>query len=117
MNQQSKSPIDLEQLNQISEGDIEFEIEVLQAYAEDIHQRIDLVSEAIANNDHGQIMRLTHHIKGSSSNVGAWQMEALAVQLEKLAQSQNLANTSEIIDNMIREIQSIEQFIIERSKS
>lgn len=117
MNQQSNCPIDLELLNEISLGDIAFEIEVLQVYVEDIMPRIDKAREAIANNDYEQIMSANHHIKGASSNVGAWQMLALAVQLEKLDRVSDLASIpelSEIVDNMIKEMQAIEQFIIER---
>ncbi len=117
MNQQSNCPIDLELLNEISLGDIAFEIEVLQVYVEDIMPRIDKAREAIANNDYEQIMSANHHIKGASSNVGAWQMLSLAVQLEKLDRVLDLASIPElsgIVDNMIKEMQAIEQFIIER---
>ncbi len=52
MNQQPPdSPVNLEQLNQISEGDIEFEIEVLHVYVEDVSQRIEKIHDAITRDD------------------------------------------------------------------
>lgn len=115
MDQQSNIPIDLEQLNQISEGDLEFEIEVLQAYVEDILQRIEKIREAIANNDRIQMMREAHHIKGASSNVGALQIQALAIQLEKLEQSQRSEELLKIIDAMLEKMKDVELFITEMS--
>lgn len=111
MNQQTDSPIDLEQLNQISEGDIEFEIEVLQVYMEDVLQRIEKSREAIANSDSLQIIKEAHHIKGSSSNVGALQMRDLALQIEGLNLNQDLEKVSEILDSMRVKIQAVDSFI------
>ena len=114
MNQELNSPIDLKQLNQISDADIEFEIEVLRVYIEDVVERIDKIRKEITTNDRSQIMREAHHIKGASSNVGAWQIQALAMQIEKLDQYQ-LEEATEIIDDMLKKMKAVEQFIEEKS--
>ena len=114
MNQELNSPIDLKQLNQISDGDIEFEIEVLRVYIEDVVERIGKIRKEITTNDRSQIMREAHHIKGASSNVGAWQIQALAMQIEKLDQYQ-LEEATEIIDDMLKKMKAVEQFIEEKS--
>ena len=115
MNQQSDSPINLEQLNQISEGDAAFEIEVLQVYIEDIAQRIGKLRDAIASNDWAEIMSEAHHLKGSSGNVGAFQIQMLAIQLEKLNHAQDSGKASEIIDDMLVIMKAVELFIDEKS--
>ena len=116
MNQLSNSPIDPEQLNQISEGDIEFEVEVLQVYVEDASQRINKIREAIAIQDYNQIRRQAHHIKGSSSNVGAMQMRLFAVQLEELGENQDSEKVLTISEQMLAQMQAIEQFIITKAE-
>jgi len=115
MNQKSNLPINLDQLHQISEGDIEFEIEVLQVYVEDVLQRIEIIRQAIANKDYTQIMKEAHHVKGSSSNVGALQMRDLAVQLEDLNLDQELAKAPNILEDMLVKMQAVEDFIAEKS--
>ncbi|MEI6330133.1 MAG: Hpt domain-containing protein [Pseudanabaena sp. ELA645] len=117
MNQLSKSPIDVEQLHQISEGDIEFEVEVLQVYVEDISQRIDKVREAIAIQDYTQIKKQAHHIKGSSSNVGAVQMRVFAIQLEELEENQASEEVVPISEHMLEEMQAIKQFILSKAET
>jgi len=113
MNQQVP-PIDLEQLNQISEGDLEFEVEVLQVYTEDVTQRIGIIREALATSNSSQIMKEAHHIKGSSSNVGALQLRSLAIQLESLELQQEQAKALEILDAMTSAMQHIDLFINEK---
>ena len=113
MSQQLNHAIDLVQLNQISEGDIEFEIEVLQVYVEDVLQRITIIREAIALSDRPQIMAEAHHIKGSSSNVGAIPIKALAVQLEDLHPEQYSDSMLEITDDMRENLKAVELFITE----
>ncbi|MFM7601079.1 MAG: Hpt domain-containing protein [Pseudanabaena sp.] len=114
MNQQPDSPVNLEQLSQISEGDIEFEIEVLQVYVEDVSQRIEKIRDAITKDDWSKIMSEAHHLKGSSANVGALRIQTLAGQLEKLDQAQGREKTLEIINNTLVEIQAVELFIQEK---
>ncbi|MBD2179063.1 Hpt domain-containing protein [Pseudanabaena sp. FACHB-1998] len=108
------SPIDLDQLNQISEGDLEFEVEVLQVYIEDVMQRITIIGEAIATSDLSPIMKEAHHIKGSSSNVGALQMRNLAIQLEGINFPQDHDKALEILGAMPVAMQDIEIFVNEK---
>ncbi len=117
MTQQSNSAIDLEQLNRISEGDIEFEIEILQVYVEDTLPRIGEIRKAIANSDRAQFLRSMHHIKGASSNVGAIQMLALVKKIEKLDQGlpQDSGQSLEIITDMLEELQAVKLFVVEKS--
>jgi len=110
MNQKSESCINLKQLHQISEGDIEFEIEILQVYVEDVSQRLEKVREAIDGNDWSIIMAEAHHIKGSSGNVGAFQVESLAIQLEKLNHLQDAEAALKIINDMFTNIKAVELF-------
>jgi len=115
MTHQPESPVNLEQLHQISEGDIEFEIEVLQVYVEDISQRLDKIRAEIIGNKWSQIMGEAHHLKGASSNVGAFQVQTLALQLEVLNQSQDSEKALGLIDEMFLRLKEVELFIAEKS--
>ena len=117
MSQLPKHLLDLEQLHQISEGDIEFEIEVLQVYVEDVSQRLGIIRESCLSGDRTPLMAEAHHVKGSSSNVGALPIRDLAAQIEKLGKSDDLSQVSEEISNLIDQIlaliRQIEEFVIE----
>ncbi|WP_103669331.1 Hpt domain-containing protein [Pseudanabaena sp. BC1403] len=114
MNHQPESPVNSEQLSQISEGDIEFEIEVLQVYVEDVSQRLNKMRDEIISNDWSQIMGEAHHLKGASSNVGALQIQILAQQLEELNHSQDSEKALKIIEEMFLKLKAVELFITEK---
>ncbi|MDQ6809374.1 MAG: Hpt domain-containing protein [Verrucomicrobiota bacterium] len=54
-----------------------------------------------------QLAIIAHTLKGSSSNFGAQQMEALCVQLEDLGRRQVTAGAREIIDAIEHEFFSV----------
>jgi len=110
MSQSPNSPINLEQLKQISEGDIKFEIEVLQAYVEDNSKRIEGIREAIAAKHYLGVTQAAHHIKGASGNVGATRLIDLSIRLEKM-QPQELDLVNEIVNQMLEAMQDVKIFL------
>ncbi|PSB02647.1 Hpt domain-containing protein [Merismopedia glauca] len=89
--------IDWYQLSQLSEGNSEFELELLQMFTEDVPIYIEEIKTALANQDLVTLNRVAHQIKGSSGNVGAKKIESLAAELEKVS----LDNSSELIREII----------------
>ena len=79
-----------EHLHQLSEGNREFELELLQMFVEDTQTHLETLEVAIATNDCQQVMRAAHHLKGSSGNAGVTAMYISAEKLEQLADRQQL---------------------------
>lgn len=107
MNLQDNSPINLEHLRQLSDGDAEFELELLQVFVEDTQSHLEAARNAIATNDCKTIEREVHQIKGASANVGAQVMQVLALELEKQAQKQELINPTEIISQLEQHLSQV----------
>jgi CheY-like chemotaxis protein len=84
-------PIDIDLLNEFSQGDYEFVKQLLQNFVRSVQENIVILQSAIATNDILTILHLAHQIKGSSGNIGANQISQLAIQLEQLARQKNLA--------------------------
>jgi HPt (histidine-containing phosphotransfer) domain-containing protein len=74
--------LNLEHLQQISEGCPDFERELLEIFIEDSRHHLQVLQQAIATLNSRQIYQTAHHIKGSSANVGASRMQAIAASLE-----------------------------------
>jgi HPt (histidine-containing phosphotransfer) domain-containing protein len=74
--------LNLEHLQQISEGCSEFERELLEIFLEDSRHHLQVLQQAIAALNSRQIYQTAHHLKGSSANVGASRMQAIAATLE-----------------------------------
>lgn len=74
-------------LNQISDGNREFERELLQVLLEILPPRLESLEQFVLQKDNEGIRQEAHFIKGSSGSTGAELMEKLAAQVEKQAQS------------------------------
>ncbi|NJK35396.1 MAG: Hpt domain-containing protein [Oscillatoriales cyanobacterium SM2_2_1] len=106
-------PIDLKSLRQISEGDINFELELLSVYLEDAKTHLAQLQAAHAAQNYVQLGQEAHYFKGSSSNIGAIPMQTLAAELEDLCLHPNPCQ--ERIDTLARaillELEAIGEFI------
>ncbi|MGK7913819.1 MAG: Hpt domain-containing protein [Synechococcus sp.] len=74
-------------LANISEGDREFELELLEAYIEDAGHCLQEIETALTAAGWQQLGAVAHQLKGASGNVGAIQMMELCAQLEEEARN------------------------------
>ncbi|MEH2448104.1 MAG: response regulator [Nostoc sp.] len=104
-------PIDWERLHQLSENNLEFELELLQIFVEDIQPRLEVIRIAIATHDFDQIARQAHQIKGASANVGATTMHLAAEKLEQLAYNQERRGTTNFVSELEEFVKRVQKFL------
>ena len=80
--------MNLERLEEVSGGDLEFQQDLLQAYFEDMAIEREHLQQAIATEDLPAIAHHAHTIKGASSNVGCSSIQETAAILEQKARQQ-----------------------------
>jgi HPt (histidine-containing phosphotransfer) domain-containing protein len=85
----------LRQLNPDDGG--EFLREIVGIYIEDTPLRIAELRKTLASGDTTAFARAAHTIKGSSSNVGAQALRAVAERLEKMARSEGLGGVDHLL--------------------
>ena len=107
--------IDLEHLETICGGDLEFEQEVLQMFVEDTVENLEAARQALGKSDCEGLGHQAHQIKGSSANVGATSITAIAARLEAQARQNSLANASEMIDTLTELLDQVRIFMRNRS--
>ena len=81
-------PLDVEKLKILSDGDMDFALQLLQIYYDDCLPYLQSLREGIATHHYGQIYEAAHYLVGSSSNIGATQILSAARQIELLSRSQ-----------------------------
>jgi HPt (histidine-containing phosphotransfer) domain-containing protein len=107
-------PIDLEYLQQLSDSDTEFELELLQIYLEDTKEHLQAAKAAIMAQDGQQLAREAHHLKGASGNVGAMAMQAMAYKLEQLERSHSWSDGIALVEDLEKGLRVIAVFVSER---
>ncbi|GAB4296420.1 MAG: hypothetical protein Fur0025_33960 [Oscillatoriaceae cyanobacterium] len=80
-----KELFDPERLADICDGDAEFEREVVQMFLEDAIAHFEAALLAVKAGDLPHLSREAHYLKGSSANMGAHSLEAIAIDLEMQA--------------------------------
>jgi histidine phosphotransfer protein HptB len=82
----SALPIDWKQLQQLSEGNEEFELELLQIFLTETTQLLQRAQYAIVHHDRQQLAHAAHQMKGGSGNIGMTEIAQLCRDLETMVQ-------------------------------
>ena len=78
--------IDAQQMAAITDGDLEFQQELLETFSDDAIQSIDAIKIAALQQDWQELYQLAHKLKGASSSAAILRVPDLARQLESQAQ-------------------------------
>lgn len=88
-------------LRELNPGDNdEFLREIIGIYLEDTPARIAELEESLAGGDTARFTRAAHSIKGSSSNLGAMAVRAIAETLEHQSSKQGLGDVVGLITTL-----------------
>jgi len=82
--------LDLAQLQGVTDGDVAFEKELFDIFCGEYQKNVESLHEAIMNNDQKNAILHSHDIKGSSANIGAVGLKAVAAKMEELARKGEL---------------------------
>jgi HPt (histidine-containing phosphotransfer) domain-containing protein len=89
--------INWDRLHQISDGDGEFEIELLQMLAEDLQEQMVLLTAAVTDRDSTALKHLAHYLKGATANLGLTVMSGLAQKLEGTAATEQYEEAAQLV--------------------
>lgn len=108
------SPINLDRLNRLLKGNISLQQKLLSLFIEQGQTRIQVLHQAIANQDFTSIKQQAHALKGSSASAAVLKMPELAKELENLAQQQTLEGAAELVEELQRCLSQVQVFLDEK---
>ena len=89
----------IDNLRMLNPGDNgEFLREIIGIFLEDTPQRIAELEQSLRAGDTPKFTRAAHSIKGSSANLGAVALRAVAEKLEHESRTSGLGNVSTLVD-------------------
>ncbi|MBD1841935.1 response regulator [Cyanobacteria bacterium FACHB-63] len=109
--------INWDHLHQVSDGSKEFERELLQIFWDDSQQHLSSANTALETQDAALISRLAHQLKGSSANVGLYEMQAIASALEQQATNNDLTQAPTLLSQIAEILEALRQFLQSQSNS
>lgn len=92
--------IDLARIQETSDGDVEFEQELIEMYLEDALEHCRAIEESHSGGEAQMIRQAAHTLKGSSANIGASHIMKVAYEIEVAATQGNLDQVKELLPSM-----------------
>ncbi|MDJ0838349.1 MAG: Hpt domain-containing protein [Acidobacteriota bacterium] len=83
--------VDITRIQETSDGDIEFEIELIEMYLDDARDHIGQIGAHVDNANASGLKQSAHTLKGSSANIGAVGMQKVAFDLERAGAENNMS--------------------------
>ncbi len=103
--------VDLSRLHELSRGDTEFELEMLETFLEDAPSYIEEAKKALANQDFATVYARAHQLKGASSMVGIRKMPEVAARLDELAKENRTEGAEELLVELERLLKVVIEFV------
>lgn len=101
--------INPDRLQEITMGDGEFMIELIDLYLQDAPAQLEALSGAVAAQDTRAVSAAAHKLKGSCGNVGAEGLMALCQQMEVTGKASRLHELPELLQQVAREFAEVNQ--------
>ncbi|MGK7901910.1 MAG: DAHL domain-containing protein [Hormoscilla sp.] len=103
---------DRDRLHQISHGNEEFQLELLQIFVQDTQAYLEELKQGLSANDVAKVGRQAHTIKGASGNVGATSMQEVAAELERQARMEaSLEDAPELVADLEDILDAVRAFV------
>jgi HPt (histidine-containing phosphotransfer) domain-containing protein len=113
MNTPVDSPIDWEMIHRLSEGDRQFERELLALFLQDMKSNLGLLADYLSLGSSIKVREVAHHIKGASANVGAGELHRLSSALEMQARYEQLDMCLLLLKSLQTHLDRLHQWLIQ----
>lgn len=97
------APVDLERLNQLTDGDLDFTRELASTFSDSGHQQLAEIGRALDACDRAAIARAAHKLKGASANIYAQALAELAARLEAEAHTGEITHLRQVSAALLQE--------------
>jgi CheY-like chemotaxis protein/HPt (histidine-containing phosphotransfer) domain-containing protein len=111
MNPSRARPVEIEQIQEVADGDVEFERDLIETFLSDSEEQIRRLEGALREQDAEEVRGRAHTIKGSSANVGAKVMQELAYQMERIGAGKELAQAPDVYSELKGAFEQAREFL------
>jgi two-component system sensor histidine kinase/response regulator len=108
---EDSDPVDIERIHELTEGDRDFEQELIESFLLDTRQRLADLEEALRKRNGEEVKRQTHTIKGSSANAGARGMQEIARRMEMVDSVEAPGMALELLDDLKSEFRRVDEYL------
>ncbi|MEA5469583.1 response regulator, partial [Spirulina sp. 06S082] len=104
--------INLEQFDAITDGDRDFQIELLRSFIDDAEMDLLQAKQALKTEDSLTLGQKAHRIKGAAANLAITELSQITATLEKQAKEQQFLGMETLLDRVERLLAEVKQFLL-----
>lgn len=105
------APVDLDHFRSMTDGDKEFEAEMVKLFNETVTQCLERMQSNIENNM--EFEAAAHELKGACLNLGANDLAALCKKGQDIAHSATTAEKNDLLHHISRACEAVKQYLAE----
>jgi len=105
------APADIRLLQEITEGNLHFERELIDAFISSSEQHLTTLAKALQERNVELFEREAHNMKGASANIGARRMREFACRLEQMGSRGELDPASEELARLDSAFKQVRRFL------
>lgn len=105
-------PVNLSRIADELTKDVVLQKKLYQVYLGDMGNRLVELDHALESMDYPALRRVAHSIKGTSANIGAVGMQALAFQVEKAAEARDSDKVPPKAEELKEEYAIVRDFLL-----
>jgi len=110
-------PVNVQRLNDITDGDLSFEQELIESFLADTERHLTDLESAVREED-GEALKLqAHAIKGTSANAGARRLEEIAARIEEIRVEKESERARELLEDLRAEFERVREYLQDHMKS
>jgi CheY-like chemotaxis protein/HPt (histidine-containing phosphotransfer) domain-containing protein len=110
-------PVNVQRLNDITDGDLAFEQELIESFLADTERHVTDLESAVRKVDGEALKRKAHAIKGTSANAGARRLEEIAARLEESAVIKDPERARELLKDLRSEFERVRDYLQDHVES
>ena len=104
-------PVVRESIDNLTGGDQEFKLEILNAFLEDAPGLLTQMKQGVKNTKPGDLQIAAHSLKSNSADLGAELLRDLCKQAEFLGKEGNLEGAGELVERITAEYEKLDAVI------
>jgi CheY-like chemotaxis protein/HPt (histidine-containing phosphotransfer) domain-containing protein len=105
------TPVQIERIQEITDGDLEFEQELIESYLSDTRRRLAELESALQEKNTEEVQRQAHTIKGSSANAGATGLQEIARRMELVDAAETPGMALELLKDLTSEFERVNKYL------
>jgi signal transduction histidine kinase/DNA-binding response OmpR family regulator len=107
------SPVRMHRIQEVADGDMEFERELIETFLSDMAHRLEALESALHDEDWDRVELVAHAMRGSSANAGAVRLQEISSRLEQQGAHRAFGESPATLADLKSEFSRVHSYLLD----